>query len=69
MIIDLEWDDAAYLLAVLKKHPGIQKRSRKLRSELIWKMTYYEGNTSDKMSSNIRHRVEYWTFKLNEKEG
>jgi hypothetical protein len=64
MLIDLEWDDAAYLLALLKKNPGIKARDRKIRKMLIWAMTKYDGNTSNRMSKDIGNRVEAWYAKL-----
>ena len=64
MIIDLEWDDAAYLLAVLKKNPGSPSMDRKIRAELIMRMTHYDGYTTNRMSRDIRRRVDYWYAKL-----
>lgn len=69
MFVDLEWDDAAYLLAVLKKNPGLPSRDRKIRKELIWKMTSYDWSTSNRMSPSIKRRIEYWYAKLMRKVG
>lgn len=68
MNIDLEWDDAAYLLARLTKNPGLPSRDRKIRNELIWRMNRYDGNTSNRLSADIRRRIEYWYAKLMRRE-
>lgn len=60
MRVDLDWDNVAYLLALLKQNPGVRSRDRVIRRELVFRMTYYDGDVRDRMSPRIRRRVAYW---------
>lgn len=61
MLLDLEWDEAAYLLAVIGKPR--RRIQRRIRANLIYAMTYYDGNTSNRESPDIKRRVAYWRKK------
>jgi hypothetical protein len=66
MNVELSWDEAAYLLALLRDHPGVRTRDREIRGQLVYCMTRYDGNTSTRMSPDIRARVAHWQARRKE---
>lgn len=65
MHVELEWDDSAYLLAILKNIKG--KRTHEIRRQLIAAMRSYDGNSCGNlvtMSPDIKARVAHWVRKL-----
>ncbi len=65
MIVDgLEWDDAAFLLALLT-HQDLydSKRCRRIRRVLIAEMRFYDGDSAGKVvtpTPDIKNRVNFW---------
>ena len=66
MKIDLNWDDVAYILALLDEHKYDPSGTRGVRiaRELVCAMNDYDGDSNDRRSKDIKERVAHWRKKI-----
>ena len=66
MLVDIEWDDAVFLVALLKAHPG--RRAKRVIRSLVVAGREYAGDSCDTsrvtVSADMQARIAFWTKKL-----
>ena len=62
----LDWDDAAFILACIRKVPG--RRAARLRNSILDAMREYDAQSTSakvvRMTKDIRERVACWEERL-----